>query len=122
MKGTIVSVPHRPINEDFQVFDAFRPLAATALYADLGFQWASSLVLSVSATLVPTAFAVLTGPGQRDQILRSFHNRGHYKPANRQYGSSQRMMKPIINNIRHRLKQAFSHLSIQPERLEIGCS
>lgn len=38
---------------------AFLPLAATAMYTDLGFQWASSLLAFVSLTLVATPFAVL---------------------------------------------------------------
>lgn len=38
---------------------AFLPLAATAMYTDLGFQWASSLLAFVSLALVATPFAVL---------------------------------------------------------------
>ena len=38
---------------------AFLPLAATAMYTDLGFQWASSLLAFVSLALVATPFVVL---------------------------------------------------------------
>lgn len=38
---------------------AFLPLAATAMYSGLGFQWASSLLAFVSLALVATPFAVL---------------------------------------------------------------
>lgn len=38
---------------------AFLPLAATDMYSDLGFQWASSLLALVSLLLVVTPFAVL---------------------------------------------------------------
>ena len=38
---------------------AFLPFAATAIYTDLGFQWASSLLAFVSLALVATPFAVL---------------------------------------------------------------
>ncbi|KAF7592910.1 hypothetical protein BBP40_012230 [Aspergillus hancockii] len=38
---------------------AFLPLAATAMYTDLGFQWASSLLGFVSLALVATPFVVL---------------------------------------------------------------
>lgn len=38
---------------------AFLPLAATAMYTDLEFQWASSLLAFVSLALVATPFAVL---------------------------------------------------------------
>ena len=39
---------------------AFLPLAATAMYTDLGFHWASSLLAFVSLTLVATPLLVLT--------------------------------------------------------------
>ncbi|OCL14726.1 MFS general substrate transporter [Glonium stellatum] len=39
---------------------AFLPLAATAMYTNLGFQWASSLLAFVSLALVATPFVVLT--------------------------------------------------------------
>ncbi len=38
---------------------AFLPLAATAMYTNLGFQWASSLLAFMSLVLVATPFAVL---------------------------------------------------------------
>ncbi|KAK9367021.1 MFS general substrate transporter [Lipomyces kononenkoae] len=38
---------------------AFLPLAATAMYTDLGFQWASSLLAFMSLVLVATPFVVL---------------------------------------------------------------
>ena len=38
---------------------AFLPLAASAMYTNLGFQWASSLLAFVSLALVATPFAVL---------------------------------------------------------------
>ena len=38
---------------------AFLPLAATAMYTNLGFQWASSLLAFMSLALVATPFAVL---------------------------------------------------------------
>lgn len=77
---------------------AFLPLAATAMYTDLGFEWASSLLAFVSLALVATPFAVLKW-GKEIRSRSPVHERSHYRPAKGPDRSEFRVIEPIISNI-----------------------